>query len=110
MGPELGMAGETREELRAVICLLRGESGLPVWIDLHVHPVTRTSWPADSRVLFERRSIETGTLSFDQLNASGPSAQLLVLRDIAASLSAPSSTSLSEAVTSYLDLVEATLQ
>jgi hypothetical protein len=49
-------------------------SGLPIWVDLHVHPATRTSWPTDSRVLFERRPIATGTLSFDsfdQLNASG---------------------------------------
>jgi hypothetical protein len=137
-------------------------SGLPIWVDLHVHPATRTSWPADSRVLFERRPIETGTLSFDQLNASGPrqpattktaseirrtylgyvpiagkyvgrrspmacemirfighmpdfsdtdpAAQLLALRGIAANLSDPSWTSLSDAVTSYLDLVEATFQ
>jgi hypothetical protein len=136
-------------------------SGLPIWMDLHVHPAPRTSWPADSRVVFERRPIETGTLSFDQLNASGPrqpataktageirrtylayvpiagkyigrrspmagemirlignkphfsdtdpSAQLRALRDITGSLSDPSWTSLSDAVTSYLDLVESTL-
>ncbi len=133
-------------------------SGLPIWIDLHVHPAPRTSWPADSRGLFERRPIETGTLSFDQLNASGPrqppmaktadvirrtylayvpiagkyvgrrspracemirfigmphfsdtdpSAQLRALRNIAGNLSDPSWTSLSNAVASYLDLVEA---
>ena len=46
-------------------------SGLPLQVDLHVHPAARTRWPADGRVVFERRPIETGTLSFDQLNASG---------------------------------------
>lgn len=137
-------------------------SGLPVWADLHVHPATRTSWPTDSRVVFERQPIGTGTLSFDQLNASGsrqpataktageirkahlgyvpiagkyigrrspcacdmiqflgnmpdfsdsdPAAQLLALRGIAASLSDPSSAWLNDAVISYLDMVEATLQ
>ena len=36
-------------------------SGLPLWADLHVHPAGRTQWPADSRVLFERRPVRTGT-------------------------------------------------
>jgi hypothetical protein len=136
-------------------------SGLPIWVDLHAHPATRTSWPTDSRVLFERRPIATGALSFDQLNASGsrqppkaktsdevrsiylayvpiggkyvgrrspsacemirflghlpdfsdndPAAQLLALRRIAANLSDPSRAWLNDAVTAYLDLVEATL-
>lgn len=137
-------------------------SGLPLGVDLHVHPADRARWPADGRVVFERRPIGTGPLSFDQLNASGPrqpataktaakirrihlsyvpvagkyigrrspracqmigflgalpdfsagdtAAQLSALREIAASLSDPSWTRLSDAVTSYLDLVEATLQ
>jgi hypothetical protein len=136
-------------------------SGLPVRVDLHVHPAARTRWPTDGRIVFERRPIETGTLSFDQLNASGsrqpatakttdeirriylsyvptagkyigrrspracpmirflgkmpdfsacdPAAQLLALRSIAGDLSDPSWTWLSDAVTSYLDLIEATL-
>jgi hypothetical protein len=136
-------------------------SGLPLWVDLHVHPTARTRWPADGHVIFQRRPIETGTLSFDQLNASGarqpataktagevrrihlsyvpvagkyiarrsprvcqmirflgkmpdfssadPAAQLLALRRIAEDLSDPSWTWLSDAVTSYLDLVEASL-
>jgi len=46
-------------------------SGLPFWVDLHVHPATRTRWPTDGRIVFEHRPIGTGTLSFDQLNASG---------------------------------------
>ena len=46
-------------------------SGLPLWVDLHVHPVGRTRWPSDGRIVFERRPIETGLLSFDELNASG---------------------------------------
>ena len=135
-------------------------AGLPLWIDLHVHPAAQTCWPADCRIVFQRRPIETGTLSFDQLNASGPrqpataktadeirrihlsyvpiagkyigrrspracqmirflgmmpdfsardpAAQLLALRSIAAGLSDPSWTWLSDAITSYLDLVEAT--
>ena len=29
-------------------------SGLPLWVDLHVHPADRTLWPADSHVVFER--------------------------------------------------------
>jgi hypothetical protein len=136
-------------------------SGLPLWVDLHAHPATRTPWPTDSRILFERRPIKMGTLSFDQLNASGswqpatpktadevrrihlsyvpiagkyigrrspracqmirflgempdfsardPSAQLRALRSIAKDLSDPSWTWLSDAVASYLDLVEASL-
>jgi hypothetical protein len=136
-------------------------SGLPLRVDLHVHPAARTRWPTDGRIVFQRRPIETGTLSFDQLSASGfrqpataktadeirrihlsyvpiaakyigrrspharemirflgtmpdfndadPSAQLLALRGIAADLSDPSWTWLSDAVTSYLDLVEASL-
>jgi hypothetical protein len=136
-------------------------SGLPLWVDLHVHPAARTRWPTDGRIIFERRPVEMGTLSFDQLNASGPrqpataktadeirrihlsyvpiagkyigrrsphacqmirflgkmpdfsacdpAAQLLALRSIAGDLSDPSWAWLSDAVTSYLDLVEATL-
>ena len=139
----------------------RIRSGLPFSVDLHVHPAARTRWPADSRIVFERRPIAISALSFDQLNASGsrqpataktadeirrihlsyvpiagkyvgrrspraremirflgkmpdfsacdPSAQLLALRSIARNLSDPSWTWLSEAVTSYLDLVEASL-
>jgi Nucleotidyltransferase domain len=137
-------------------------SGLPLQVDLHVHPVARTQWPADGRVVFQRRPIPTGTMPFDQLNASGPrqpataktadqirmiqlsyvpiagkyvgrrspracemirflgkmpdfsssdpAGQLLALRVIAAGLSDPSSAWLSAAVSSYLDLVEASIQ
>lgn len=139
----------------------RIRSGLPLSVDLHVHPAARTRWPTDGRIVFQRRPTEMGTVSFDQLNASGsrqpakaktadetrrihlsyvpiagkyigrrsaracemirflgkmpdfndagPAAQLLALRSIAADLSDPSWTWLSDAVTSYLDLVEATL-
>ncbi len=135
-------------------------SGLPLWVDLHVHSAARTRWPTDSRPVFERRPIETGNLSFDQLNAGGtrqpgtaksadeirrihlsyvpaggkfigrrspraiemirflgkmpdfnagdPADQLLALRAIAGGLADPSRTWLSDAVASYLDLVEAT--
>jgi hypothetical protein len=37
-----------------------------------VHPADRTPWPTDSRVVFERRPVTTGTLPFDEFNASGP--------------------------------------
>jgi len=47
-------------------------SGLPLRVDLHVHPAARTRWPTDGRIAFQRRPTETGTLSFDQLNAGGP--------------------------------------
>jgi hypothetical protein len=46
--------------------------GRRCWVDLHVHPAGRTPWPADSRVVFERRAVETGTLPFGEFNASGP--------------------------------------
>lgn len=136
-------------------------SGLPLWVDLHVHPAGRTPWPADSRVVFERRPVKTGTLPFGEFNASGPrqpakakttdevrrihlgyvpiagkyvgrrsshacemirflgqhdfsdqdpAAQILALRGIAKDLSSPSWRHLGDAVTSYLDLVEATVQ
>ena len=136
-------------------------SGLPVRVDLHVHPIAVTPWPVDGRVVLERRAIAVGTWSFDELNADGsrqpataktseeirkihlsyvptagkyigrrspraremirflgrnpdyevrePAAQLLALRDIAGGLSDPSWAWLSDAVASYLDLVEATL-
>jgi hypothetical protein len=139
----------------------RIRSGLPLRVDLHVHPEGRTRWPTDGRIVFERRPIETGTVSFDRLNASGsrqpataksadeirrihlgyvpvagkyigrrsphacqmirflgklpdfndadPAAQLLALRSIAEDLSDPSRTLLNDAVSSYLDLVEAAL-
>jgi hypothetical protein len=47
-------------------------SELPLWVDLHVHPADRTPWPADSHVVFERRPVKSGTLSFGTFNASGP--------------------------------------
>jgi nucleotidyltransferase-like protein len=47
-------------------------SGLPLWVDLHVHPADRTPWPTDSRIVFERRPVATGTLPFGEFNASGP--------------------------------------
>jgi hypothetical protein len=50
----------------------RIRSGLPLWADLHVHPADRTPWPTDSRVVFERRPVKTGTLPFGEFNASGP--------------------------------------
>jgi hypothetical protein len=136
-------------------------SGLPLWVDLHVHPTARTRWPTDARIVCQRRPIKTGTMSFDQLNASGsrqpataktadeirrihlgyvpiagkyigrrsprasemiqflgampdvssgdPAAQLHALRSIAEHLSDPSWSWLSDAVTAYLDLVEATV-
>ena len=136
-------------------------SGLPLWVDLHVHPAGRTPWPADSRVVFERRPAKAGTLPFGEFNASGPrqpatakttdqvrqihlgyvpiagkyvgrrsprasemirflghrhdfsdrdpAAQILALRGIAKDLSSPAWPHLGDAVTSYLDLVEATI-
>jgi hypothetical protein len=136
-------------------------AGLPVRMDMYVYPAARTRWPSGSRLVFERRPIGTGTLSFDRLNTSGPRqpataktrdevrqihlsyvpvagkyvarrtpsaremirflgqvpdvsaddppAQLLALRAIAAGLSDPSWTWLSDAVSSYLDLVQETL-
>jgi predicted nucleotidyltransferase len=135
-------------------------AGLPIRVDFHVHPATATRWPTDGRVVFERRPIDLGALSFDQLNASGsrqpgiaktehevrkihlsyvpvagkyigrrapsacqmirflgqmpdfsasdPATQLLALRNIAAGLSDTSWATLTDAVISYLDLVEAT--
>ena len=137
-------------------------SGLPLWVDLHVHPADRTPWPTDSHVVFERRPAKAGTLPFGEFNASGPrqpataktadevreihlgyvpaggkyvgrrspragemirflgqqrdfndpdpAAQILALRGIANDLSSPSWRQLSDAVVSYLDLVEATVQ
>jgi Nucleotidyltransferase domain len=137
-------------------------SGLPLRVDLHVHPADRTPWPTDSHVIFERRPVKIGTLPFGEFNASGPrqpataktadevrrihlgyvptagnyvgrrspracemirllgqrrdyndrdpAAQILALRSIAQDLSSPSWGQLGDAVGSYLDLVEATVQ
>jgi hypothetical protein len=49
----------------------RIRSGLPLRVDLHVHPEAQTCWPTDGRIVFERRPIGVGTVSFDRLNASG---------------------------------------
>jgi hypothetical protein len=46
-------------------------SGLPLHVDLYVYPADRTRWPSDSRVVFERRAVATGNLTFDELNATG---------------------------------------
>jgi hypothetical protein len=47
-------------------------SGLPLRVDLHVHPADRTPWPTDGRVVFERLPARTGTLPFGEFNAVGP--------------------------------------
>jgi hypothetical protein len=47
-------------------------SGLPLRVDLHVHPAERTPWPTDGRVVFERRPVRTGTLPFSESKAGGP--------------------------------------
>jgi Nucleotidyltransferase domain len=47
-------------------------SGLPLRVDLHVHPADRTPWPTDSYIVFARRPVKTGTLSFGKFNACGP--------------------------------------
>src|SRR3984957_8520098 len=47
-------------------------TGLPLWVDLHVHPADRTPWPTDGRVVLERRPVTAGTLPFGEYNASGP--------------------------------------
>jgi hypothetical protein len=39
-------------------------NGLPLWVDWHVHPVSRASWPSDSAVLFERRAIGPTSATF----------------------------------------------
>jgi hypothetical protein len=137
-------------------------SGLPLWVDLHVHPADRTPWPTDSRVLLERRPVKTGTLPFGEFNETGPrqpatakaadeirqihlgyvpiggkyvasrspracemirflgqgrdfndrdpTVQIHALRGIAKDLSSPSWGQLGDAVASYLDLVEKTVQ
>jgi hypothetical protein len=136
-------------------------SGLPLWVDLHVHPADRTPWPTDAHIVFERRPVKAGTLSFGKFNASSPRqpataktadevrqihlgyvsiagkyvgrrspracemirllgrrdfndrdpvAQIRALRGIAEYLSSPSWRPLGDAVASYLDLVEATVQ
>ncbi|MEU6716476.1 nucleotidyltransferase domain-containing protein [Nonomuraea sp. NPDC046802] len=44
--------------------------GLPLWVDWHVHPVSRASWPADSTVIFDRRGLGRLTATFSEyLNA-----------------------------------------
>jgi len=137
-------------------------SGLPLRVDLHVHPADRTPWPTDGRVVFERQPVRTGTLPFGEFNADGPrqpatsktadevrqihlgyvpiagayvgrrstravemirflgqrrdfndrdpAAQIRALRGIADDLSSPSGGQLGDAVSCYLDLVEATIQ
>jgi hypothetical protein len=47
-------------------------SGLPFRADLHVYPLSLARWPADSRVVYEARPVETSVMSFTDLNSSGP--------------------------------------
>jgi hypothetical protein len=94
-------------------------SGLPLWVDLHVHPADRTPWPTDSRPILQRRPVTTGTLPFGQLirflgrrrdfDDQDPAAQIRALRGIAEDLSSPAREQLGDAVAGYLDLVEATV-
>jgi hypothetical protein len=136
-------------------------AGLPIWVDLHVYPVSLARWPADCRVVFEARPVETSPMSFADLNSSGPrqpataktpdevriahlamvpiagkyiarrsaaaspmirflggiseagddpGTQLRILRAVAARLSHPGGGWLADAVGSYLDLVQSTME
>lgn len=38
--------------------------GLPLWVDWHIHPMSRASWPSVSAVLFERREISRTPAGF----------------------------------------------
>lgn len=38
--------------------------GLPLWVDWHVHPVSRAAWPSDSKLLFEHRQIRRTSATF----------------------------------------------
>lgn len=47
-------------------------SGLPFWVDFNVYPSSRTGWPTDSEVVFERREIAGGQITFGELAAGEP--------------------------------------
>lgn len=47
-------------------------SRLPFWVDFNVYPASATGWPADSKVVFERREIPAGQISFRELASSEP--------------------------------------
>lgn len=139
--------------------MLHIHSGLPLWADLHIHPISRTPWPTDSHVVFQRRPVRTGTQPFGEFNSSGPrqaataktidqvrqihlglvpiagkyvsrrspratemirflghrpdisdpAGQIRALRDTTQELSSPSWPRLTNAVSSYLDVVEASI-
>lgn len=38
--------------------------GLPLWVDWHIHPMSRANWPSDSAVLFERHAISRTPAGF----------------------------------------------
>lgn len=47
-------------------------SGLPFWVDFNVYPSSRTGWPTDSEVVFERREITGSRISFGELATGEP--------------------------------------
>lgn len=38
--------------------------GLPLWVDWHLHPISRAAWPSDSKLLFEHRPITRTSATF----------------------------------------------
>ncbi|WP_238174436.1 hypothetical protein [Kribbella kalugense] len=40
--------------------------GLPLWVDWHIHPVSRATWPADSTVVFDRQGISQASAALSE--------------------------------------------
>ncbi|HZX01720.1 nucleotidyltransferase domain-containing protein, partial [Kribbella sp.] len=47
-------------------------NGLPLWVDWHVHPLSRAAWPSDSKLLFEHRPIHHTPATFTTYLNTGP--------------------------------------
>ncbi|MEV0616474.1 nucleotidyltransferase domain-containing protein [Nonomuraea sp. NPDC050404] len=45
--------------------------GLPLWVDWHVHPVSRAGWAADSEVILDRHGFDRFPATFAELHGGG---------------------------------------
>jgi predicted nucleotidyltransferase len=45
--------------------------GLPLWVDWHIHPISRAGWPADSAVILDRQGFDRLPATFSELLSTG---------------------------------------
>jgi predicted nucleotidyltransferase len=45
--------------------------GLPLWVDCHIHPISRAGWPADSAIILDRQGFYRLPATFFELLSAG---------------------------------------